>query len=488
MSEENHFIDGQWSAGEGDAFSSINPATGEFVWQGRAATASEVQQAVESARKALPAWAGLSFSQRCQFLQAFVEQLKEHKSTLLECISAESGKPNWEAVTEVNAMIAKLAISIKAYHARTDKHSEQHLALKSVTCHRPQGVVAVFGPFNFPGHLPNGHIMPALLAGNTIVLKPSELTPWVAHQIMRCWQAANLPAGVLNLLQGGKETGMLLAQADINGLFFTGSYATGKKLHEQFAGHPEKILVLELGGNNPLIVSGVKDIAAAAYLTILSAFITAGQRCTCARRLFVPEGQAGDDFIQQLVEMTKKITVAAASKRPEPFMGPVSSTQSAMHLLDVQKQLEEQGAQALLTMRQLQEDTGLLTPAILDVTHVATHEDEEIFGPLLQVMRCKDLDAAISLANDSDYGLSAGLFSDSRENFNTFYTAVQAGIVNWNCPLTGALNSVPFGGIGKSGNHRPGAYYAADYCAHPVASLASDKLALPESLMPGITL
>lgn len=488
MSKENHFIDGQWCSGEGEAFNSINPATAEIVWEGRAATVGEVQQAVASAHKALPAWTGLSFSQRCQFLQDFAEQLKKHKQSLAECISTENGKPVWEALTEVGAMIGKLAISIEAYQTRTGEHSKQHPAANAMTRHKPQGVVAVFGPFNFPGHLSNGHIVPALLAGNTVILKPSELTPWVAHQIMQCWQAANLPAGVLNLLQGGKETGIALAQADINGLFFTGSYATGKKLHEQFAGHPEKMLALELGGNNPLIVSDIKDIRAAAYLTIQSAFITAGQRCTCARRLIVPQGQAGDDFIQQLVEMTKKITVAAAVTRPEPFMGPVISEQSAMHLLDAQEQLQKQGAQALLTMRQLQENTGLVTPAILDVTDVAQRKDEEFFGPLLQVIRCKDLNAAISLANDTDYGLSAGLFSDSIDNFKTFYAAIQAGIVNWNRPLTGAVSSAPFGGIGKSGNHRPSAYYAADYCAYPVASLTADKLELPETLTPGVSL
>src|SRR3990167_8941296 len=173
---------------------------------------------------------------------------------------------------------------------------------RAVLRHRGHGVMAVLGPYNLPGHLPNGHIIPALLAGNTVVFKPSALTSLVGQKLMEVWEKTNLPKGVLNLVQGGKETGIALAHhPDINGIYFTGSYETGKSLHQFFAGRPEVILALEMGGNNPLVVFNVQNLAAAVYLTIQSAFITSGQRCSCARRLIVANNKEGADFVKRLV-------------------------------------------------------------------------------------------------------------------------------------------------------------------------------------------
>lgn len=353
--------------------------------------------------------------------------------------------------------------------------------------HRPHGVVAVFGPFNFPGHLPNGHIVPALLAGNTVVFKPSELTPLVAQKTVACWQAAGLPPGVINLIQGGRETGSsLAAHPAIDGLFFTGSPATGKALHRQFAGQPGKILALEMGGNNPLVVYGVSDLEAAAYHTIQSAFLSAGQRCTCARRLIVPEGAEGDRYIERLCQMMGTLRIGPYTDCPEPFMGPMINNQAAERLLDTQASLVAKGGKALVPMRRLKEGLPFLSPGLMEVTAVIERPDVEAFGPLLQLIRCEDFSAAIEEANRTAYGLSAGLFSDYAELFDTFYRQIRAGIVNWNRPLTGASSAAPFGGVGDSGNHRPSAYYAADYCAYPVASLEADQLTLPATLSPGI--
>ncbi|MCY1295612.1 N-succinylglutamate 5-semialdehyde dehydrogenase [compost metagenome] len=243
-----------------------------------------------------------------------------------------------------------------------------------------------------------------------------------------------------------------------------------------------------MGGNNPLVVDELQDIDAAVYTIIQSAFISAGQRCTCARRLLVPKGAWGDALLARLVAVSATIKVGAFDEQPAPFMGSVISLSAAEHLLKAQQHLIAQGAQPLLAMTQPIATAALLTPGILDVTAVAVRPDEEFFGPLLQVIRYADFDAAIAEANATRYGLAAGLLSDSRERFERFWLESRAGIVNWNKQLTGAASSAPFGGVGASGNHRPSAYYAADYCAYPVASLESDSLSLPATLTPGVCL
>ncbi|WP_263138991.1 succinylglutamate-semialdehyde dehydrogenase [Pseudomonas sp. RIT-PI-AD] len=484
-----HYIAGQWQAGEGEALESLNPVTQAFVWQGRAASAAQVDAAVRAARAAFPGWARQTLDQRIGVLERFAVALKAHADELARCIGEETGKPLWEAATEVTSMVNKVAISIQSYRERT---GEKHGVLgdaNAILRHKPHGVVAVFGPYNFPGHLPNGHIVPALLAGNAVLFKPSELTPKVAELTLNCWVEAGLPAGVLGLLQGARDTGIALAAHDgLDGLFFTGSSRTGHLLHEQFAGHPDKILALEMGGNNPLVVDQVQDLDAAVYTIIQSAFISAGQRCTCARRLLVPRGEWGDRLLERLAAVSATLAVGAYDAQPAPFMGSVISLAAAEQLLEAQRQLIRQGAVALLEMTQPRSGAALLTAGILDVSAVAQRPDEEFFGPLLQVIRYGEFDEAIQLANTTRYGLAAGLLSDSRARYERFLLESRVGIVNWNKQLTGAASSAPFGGIGASGNHRASAYYAADYCAYPVASLESESLALPATLSPGVRL
>lgn len=484
-----HYIAGAWQAGQGEAFVSLNPVTQASVWSGQGASAEQVAVAVAAARAAFPAWARLSLDARIAVLERFAATLKTRADELARCIGEETGKPLWESATEVTSMVNKVAISIQSYRERTGEKSGPLADATAVLRHKPHGVVAVFGPYNFPGHLPNGHIVPALLAGNAVVFKPSELTPKVAELTVQCWIEAGLPAGVLNLVQGGRETGVALAgNPGIDGLFFTGSSRTGNLLHQQFAGRPDKILALEMGGNNPLVVDEVADVDAAVYTIIQSAFISAGQRCTCARRLLVPVGAWGDALLARLVAVAASIQVGAFDAQPAPFMGSVISLDAARHLLKAQEHLIAQGATPLLAMSQPLETAALLTPGILDVTAVAERPDEEFFGPLLQVIRYDGFEAAMAEANATQYGLAAGLLSDSRELYQRFFIESRAGIVNWNKQLTGAASSAPFGGVGASGNHRASAYYAADYCAYPVASLESETLALPATLTPGVSL
>jgi succinylglutamic semialdehyde dehydrogenase len=480
--EQPLFVGGRWCPANGDALETIDPASGAVLWSGRAASPVDVAAAVSAARTAVPAWSGLPHARREEVLMTFAALLSEHKASLAGTISRETGKPHWEAATEVQSMIGKIPLAIEA-HARRCGEFKGGAA---VTRFRPHGVVAVLGPFNFPGHLPNGHIAPALLAGNTVVFKPSELTPWTAQRAVELWQRAGLPEGALNLVPGGRSTGeALAAHPGIDGLFFTGSAATGLALHRRFADHPEKILALEMGGNNPLVIHAARDHAAAALLTVQSAFLSAGQRCTCARRLIVPVGEEGDAFVAALVALMGRIRVGAPADEPEPFMGPVIRPQVAQRLLDAQRDLAERGARVLVAMRQLRAGTGLVAPALLDVTAVRDRADEELFGPLLQLIRLEDFSAAIAEANRTRFGLAAGLLSDDRACWERFCSGVRVGILNWNQPLTGASSAAPFGGVGLSGNHRPSAWFAADYCSHAVAMIENPELKPPQA-QPGI--
>ena len=486
MQSKSHFVEGCWLEGTGPALASHDPATGQTVWKGRAATNDEVNAAMASARGALESWSDLGTETRIALLLRFADQLKSHRAELSEIISRETGKPRWESLTEVDSMIGKVPLSIEAFNERRRPIERESGGAIAATRFKPHGVVAVFGPFNFPGHLPNGHVVPALLAGNTVVFKPSELTPGVAQKTVELWQEAGLPAGALNLVQGGRETGSALAaHPGIDGLFFTGSAAVGQAISKSLADHPEKILALEMGGNNALIVHDAANLEAAAYVTVQSAFLTSGQRCTCARRLVVPSGAAGDAFIDQLRAMTERLRVGAYTDDPEPFMGPVISRGAADSLLAAQSALQRQGGRTILEMRRIGFAGAMLSPGLIDVTDVPNRPDVEVFGPLLQIIRVPDFPAAIAEANNTAYGLAAGLLSDNRELYQQFFRKIRAGVVNWNRPTTGASGSLPFGGIGLSGNHRPSGYYAADYCSYPVASMEQSKLAMPSTMQPG---
>lgn len=479
------FIDGQWTEGGGEPFQSENPATGETIWTGT--TSTRTSDATAAARRALGPWSDLSLEERATHVHRFGDLLERHQGELADLITSETGKVRWETIGEVSSMIAKIAISEEAYGRRTGVTTRDVAGARSVTRHRPIGVVAVYGPYNFPGHLPNGHIVPALLAGNTVVFKPSELTPFIGERMTQLWAEAGVPPGVFNLVQGAADTGRALAADDeIDGLFFTGSDTVGKLLHEQFAGAPEKMLALEMGGNNALIIGDIVDLDAAVFHTIGSAFASAGQRCTCARRVFVPQNQAGDEFILRLVEATSNLVVGPPDS--DVYLGPLISERAANDLLNAQAQLEGLGGEVLVRMESSLHGPAFVTPGIIDLTGVDGVPDREYFGPLLSVYRYKSLESAFKAANDTRFGLAAAIFDDSEETYREFWRRSSAGVVNWNRPTTGASSAAPFGGTGASGNHRPAAYYAADYASYPVASLEADALTLPEALPPGMSL
>jgi succinylglutamic semialdehyde dehydrogenase len=488
MVKLSNYINGEWLAGSGALTSTIDPSTGRQTWTSNESTPDDVRRAVQAAHDHFEEWAMRPLEERVAICQRFRDLLKEHAEELASIIAEEVGKPLWEARTEAATMANKIDISVQSYGARTGETSAKIADGNAVLRHRPHGVFAVFGPYNFPGHLPNGHIVPALIAGNTLVFKPSEYAPRTAVKTVQLWEQAGLPKGVLNLVNGGRDTGVALGQdPGVDGVLFTGSSQTGAALHKQFGGQPGKMLALEMGGNNPLIVWDVQDIDAAVHHAVMSAFISAGQRCTCARRLIVQEGPAGDAFVNRLVEVAGKLAVGPSNAEPQPFMGPVVSSAVAARLVEAQQMMADKGGKVLLQMRQLHPEQGFVTAGIVDVTNAQGIPDEEWFGPLLQVYRVADFDTAVKLANATEFGLAAALLSPSEALWQRFAARARAGIVNWNRPTTGAASSAPFGGVGKSGNHRPSAYYAADYCAYPVASIETSELEMPAKLSPGLS-
>lgn len=450
---------------------------------------TDISRAVAAARQAFTHWSALPLENRIHFLRALEAHYRAERENIAREISDETGKPLWESRQEADSMAGKIPISIDAYNQRCADVTRALGEATGYTRFRPHGVLAVLGPFNMPGHLPNGHIVPALLAGNTIVLKPSELTPRSGEIFAKAFIAAGFPASVFNLVHGGKETGAELARhSDVNGILFTGSTAGGIALRRACADLPGKILALEMGGNNPLIVHNANNLSAAAYLIVQSAFITAGQRCSCARRLIVVRGDKSEKLVDRLVEMIKNIRIGLPADDPEPFMGPVISSAAAGNLLAAQARFAQSGGILLAEMKLSPRHPALLSPGLIDVTGIPNRPDAELFGPLLQLIRVDDFDSAVREANNTSYGLSAGLICDNPELYDQFRGQIRAGVLAWNRPLTGASSQLPFGGIGQSGNHRPGGYFAADYAAYPVASLESPKPQVPEKPLPGIVI
>ncbi len=458
-----------WRAGLGEAFNKTCPATGDVSWSGRAANAGDVAAAVSSARDAFTDWSRVPLADRVSILTQYAEEIGKRAEDIAVAISRDMGKALWDSRAEAATMKAKIAISIAAQTERAGERHEMAAFGAARLNHRPHGVMAVFGPFNFPGHLPNGHIVPALLAGNTCVFKPSELAPSVAAIMADAFAAAGLPAGCVNIVHGGHETGAALLQADINGLLFTGSAQTGIFFHRHFAGRPDIILALEMGGNNPLIIWDPADVDAAADIAAQSAFLTTGQRCSCARRLILPAGPFGDAVIEAVKARAQGLRIGAWND-PDIFMGPLVSAKAGHQAIRFQEALISAGGRTILELTMRDEALGFVSPGLVDVTDASGVADEELFGPLLQIVRVRDFDAAIDAANATRFGLAGGLVCDDDARWERVKIDLRAGVLNRNRPTAGASGSMPFGGPGLSGNFRPGAYYAADYCAWPQAS------------------
>ena len=452
---------------------SYEPATGKELWR---SPVGDVDETVDRARRAWPAWAAQPLATRIELCRRFANEVRKESDRFAELIARETGKPLWEARTEVEAVVAKVDISVTAYAERTgQKKLDSALQGTSAVRHKPHGVMVVLGPYNFPAHLPNGHIIPALIAGNVVIFKPSEKTPAVGEFLVGCFHRAGISAAVVQLVVGGPAEGQaLVAHRGIDGVLFTGSAQAGIAINKKLAGNPGKIVALEMGGNNPIVVIDTPKVSDAAVLIVQSAFTTAGQRCTAARRLIV-KASMYDPLIDELKKLTGRIIYGDPFADPAPFMGPVIDNQAADQLTESFLYFLSNGGKAIRHMQRPDDTKSFVSPAIIDTTAMKERPDVELFGPLLQVIKVDDFDQAIAEANNTRFGLSASLIGGSPQDYNRFWANVRAGIVNWNRPTNGASSKAPFGGLGLSGNHRPAAFYAADYCAYPVASTEMDQ-------------
>lgn len=452
---------------------SFEPATGELYWQ---APFGDADTEVARARAGWAAWAAAPLMNRVETMRRFTNVVRAKADALADCIARETGKPLWEALTEVEAAINKVEISISSYAERSSQRRiEGAMGVKSAVRHKSHGVLAVLGPYNFPAHLPNGHIVPALIAGNAVVFKPSEKTPATGAMLVELYHAAGVPEDVVRLLIGGPEQGKALAgHKDIDGLLFTGSARTGIALNRMFADTPGKILALEMGGNNPIVVWNPRDLPSIAALIVQSAFTTSGQRCTAARRLILREGEH-EALLVEIRKLADRIIVGAPHDKPAPFMGPVIDNEVASGLEESFLALMMRGGVPIKNLERPFPNRPFLSPAIIDMTNARDRPDVELFGPILQVIRVPDFESAIDEANSSRYGLSASLLGGTPQLYDQFWANIRAGVINWNRPTNGAPSNAPFGGLGLSGNHRPSAWYAADYCAYPVVSTEEDN-------------
>jgi succinylglutamic semialdehyde dehydrogenase len=451
---------------------SHEPATGALLWEGET---GDADAEVAAARSGWADWAARPVTYRVETMRRFTNVVRQRHEPFADLLARETGKPLWEARAEIDSVIAKVDISVAAYADRTaQRRLDSPMGSRMALRHKPHGVLAVLGPYNFPAHLPNGHIVPALIAGNAVVFKPSEKTPATGAYLVDCYRAAGVPEACIRLLLGGPAEGKALAShRDIDGLLFTGSARTGLALNRLFADRPEKILALEMGGNNPIVVWDTPDLHTAAVLVVQSAFATAGQRCTAARRLIV-EDRLADGLLEEISKILSRLIVGDPHDSPAPFMGPVIDNDTADQLTESFLALMMGGGRPIRHPVRPVEGRPFLLPAMVDVTAMPDRPDMELFGPILQVIRTTDFDAAIAEANNTRYGLSASLVSQTPQLYDRFWANIRAGIVNWNRPTNGASSNAPFGGVGWSGNHRPSAYYAADYCAYPVVSNEAD--------------
>ncbi|MEQ9617334.1 MAG: aldehyde dehydrogenase family protein [Phycisphaerales bacterium] len=473
----------------GDGLVSRNPARpDEIVWSG-SPSVDHVGRAVEAAREAQGAWWSMGEAKRIEALRAYQAIVGERVGEIAALITRETGKALWDSKAEAGILAGKVDITLDAMagmgFSRTRGYEVSVGETRKGVCHfRPHGVMAVVGPFNFPAHLPNGHIVPALLMGNAVVFKPSDKTPAVGQMLAEMLREAVVsvggPAGVVNLVQGGAEVAKpLVAHGGVDGVLFTGSWPVGREILRANLDSPGRIVALELGGNNPALVMSDCDFKQAVVECARASFITTGQRCTCTRRIIVHEAIA-EKFIAALVELAKRVTVGDPLAEGTSI-GPLVAGSAREAVLKFQNSAQSAGGRSLLECAASDGGTGgfYISPGVMEIdlftsTTDATKDagcDEEVFGPLVRVSRCSSYEDGLAQANATRYGLASSIFTGDDALACRFLGEARAGCVNVNTGTAGASGKLPFGGLGLSGNHRPAGAFSADYCAYPVASM-----------------
>ena len=348
----------------------------------------------------------------------------------------------------------------------------------------------MLGPFNFPGHLANGHIVPALATGNTVVFKPSELTPAVGQVMAEIFHECQFPPGVFNLVQGPAETGKrLVSDEHVDGILFTGSYETGQKIKSATFEHHWKLLALEMGGKNASIVWDDADLDKAIYESVIGSFVTAGQRCSCTSRIIL-HPKIADQFVEKFYDTAKRLSIGYW--KDNPFMGPLINADAVEKYLRFQEIAQREGAERLMRGKVL--DVGrsgtYVTPSICLVKEFkpeSVYQKAEIFGPNVAIYQTDDFNEALRINDSTGFGLVTSVFTKTRELYEETTLRGRTGLVNWNRTTNGASSKLPVGGIGKSGNDRPTAHHAVYYCTIPVASLEDTHPFDPQApQLPGI--
>lgn len=452
---------------------SYEPATGAELWRGKM---SDVADLADRACRAWPAWAAQPLSIRMELVRRFANEVRKESEKLATTIARETGKPLWEANLEVDSVVARVESAIAAYAERSaQRRLDNAMQGTMAVRHKPHGVMAVITPFSSPAAVPAGHIIPALIAGNVVLFKPSEKTPATGELLTRCFHRAGIAAAVVQLVTGGPEMGQALATHEgVDGVLFSGSAHAGISINRKLAARPDKIVALQMGGNNPMVVLDTPKVADAAALVVQSAFASAGQRCTAARRLIV-KSSIYDALMAEVKKLSDRVMFAEPFANPIPFMGPVIDNAVADGLTESFLYFLSNGGKAIKHLVRPDDSLPFVSPAIVDITAMKERPDVELFGPILQVIRVEDLDQAIREANHTRFGLVSTLVGGNPQEYNRFWANVHAGIVNWNRSTNSDLPNAPIGGIGLSGNHRPAGLYAADHCAYPVSSAEMEQ-------------
>lgn len=463
-------------------FFSLSPIDGNPVWTGPESEPGEIDAAMVRASLAASRWRSTPLEQRIQVARDYQTKLTTDRKAIEALIVREVGKLPWEAAAELSASIAKIDLSIQALAQRRGEQTPELQGSSNTQVtrkirYRPLGVAVVLGPFNFPLHLPGGQIIPALLAGNSVVFKPSEQATAVGDWMVRAWRDAGLDQDLLQPIYGGPHVaGRAIDSEHAAAILLTGSRAAGRAIHGQLAGRPDVLLALELGGNNPIVITEAVPGEMVGAIVSASSFVTAGQRCTCARRAIFVDSKTTAAQIEQLVKRTEDLRVGMPGDSPQPHVGPMISPAAADSLRQTYESLLQLGCRVVIPMEADSRAANLIRPTIVDASGLSAEQQRELgklewFGPLLVIETVADFDAALASAADTPYGLAAALLGGDQRMFDRFAIEVGAGVVNWNGTTTGAAGTLPFGGLGDSGNHRPAGFFAVDFCNDPIASL-----------------
>lgn len=468
-----------------DVLVSRSPADrADVVGRFAVADARAVGDAVARASKASRPWRDAGFGRRSIVLRRFGALARERAEALAVLIAREVGKARWDARAEAQLLAAKVDATL-ADGMRFVADFEAGPGARA-TFH-PRGVLAVLGPFNFPAHLPNGHIVPALATGNAVVLKPSELAPAVGAWMADLWREAGLPAGVLELVQGDADVGRALAlHPDVDGVLFTGSWAAGRALSEATLDQPGKLLALEMGGKNAMIVCADADLELAVAEAALSICATTGQRCSSLSRVFVDESIC-DAFGEQLARVLAGVRIGAPLD-DGVFMGPLVSEDAHARLVCYRALATEAGGERV-PIAATDRPPPFAAPGLVrfrDARQSHRYHRDEIFAPEAGLYPVVDLDHAIAAANDCDYGLAASVMTRDLARYEHAIGRVRTGVLNWNRGTIGASGRLPFGGGKRSGNDRPAGILATLYCAVPQSHLEHAGGFDPKSLPPGM--